>query len=132
MPVRVMTMVPPLGIVTEGVNCTVVVTTTFLAKALLLLIIGWSVPRGPTMIAGRTPADDAPIWFTPSSVAVLYDAATRVVLSSWTAVGFDTPVKVITSAPDGIGALNPRVSTLPDHEALLQPGGELVATDDPV
>jgi len=84
------------------------------------------------MIAGRTPAEDAPIWFAPSSVAVLYDAATRVVLAAWSAVGFDTPVTVITSAPDGIVALNPRVSTLPDHDALLQPVGELVATEDPV
>ncbi len=84
------------------------------------------------MIAGRTPADDAPIWFTPSSVEDLYDAAKRVVLAAWSTLGFDTPVTVITSVPDGIGALNPRVSTLPDHEALSQPVGELVATEDPV
>ena len=77
------------------------------------------------MIGGRTPVEDAPIWFTPVRVAVLYDAAARVVLAAWSAVGFDTPVTVITSAPDGIVALNPRVSTLPDHEALLQPVGEL-------
>ena len=84
------------------------------------------------MIAGRTPADDAPIWFTLVRVAVIYDAAARVVLAALSAVGLVTPVTVITSAPDGIVALKPSVNTFDASVALSQPAGELEhVRDDP-
>ena len=76
-------------------------------------------------IAGRTPVEDAPTWFPAVKVAVLYDAAATVVLASWSALGFETPVTVITSAPDGIVALKPSVNTFDASVALSQPVWEL-------